>query len=347
MQIGQIANNQDLLALFSPKGKANKAVSVGEAKDFLTLLKGMKKDSLSDSGLKLDSGERVEIDLNLLKPKGQKFLSKAQVEKVQLDRDQGLVEQKSRKIAPQLIDEKILGSSHNVKKNPGFRTYKKEIQTFDDNLIRLPLAKVNGKTDDVLIESKEDQTASVSDLIVNDTAFHSGKESESLSQNAGKTGVLNLSQVKSASGQELINQISAYIEQSYISGSDNLDVIVNHDELGQFKVSAQKVGMGNQVNLQIEATTEQAQAFFSDSESELIKSLNRSGIKLSEFKITAFDNVLAFDNKGQPSLSQNSSEEGGKQDLYGQLNRESLEQDSERRRNLWQQFQEQRRQASA
>ena len=164
------------------------------------------------------------------------------------------------------------------------------------------------------------------------------KESEFPTTSVGKAQILDLSGISSLNKQEVINQISTYIEQSYIAGADRLDVAVYHDELGTFKVSAQKEGVGNQINIQIEVGTESAKAFFNDQEFELIKSLDHAGIKLSELKIVT--SGQSFISGDQEFSQQDTLTEKGEQSFNQRSREESSQNDSDRRKNLWQKFKE-------
>ena len=166
------------------------------------------------------------------------------------------------------------------------------------------------------------------------------KESGPSLSNIKDVQVLDLSAISSSNKQEMINQISTYIEQSYIAGADHLDVAVYHDELGTFKVSAQKEGIGNQINLQIEVGTESARTFFNEQEFELIKSLDNAGIKLSDLKIiTSGQSFISGDQEFSQQDILMAKEE---QDFDQRSREESSQNDSDRRKNLWQKFKESR-----
>ncbi len=162
---------------------------------------------------------------------------------------------------------------------------------------------------------------------------------KAFSLNADNVQVLNLSGIQSLNKQEIVNQIGAYIEQSYMTGQDHVDVSVYHDELGHFSINAKKAGDGNQINLQIVVDSEPAQAFFNDQEFELIKTLDQAGIKLSEFKIVSSGQNHIVSSE-QDFLRQDNLAEKERQNFNQDSREESLQQDSERRKNLWQKFKE-------
>ena len=157
--------------------------------------------------------------------------------------------------------------------------------------------------------------------------------------------VVDLSSVNAENKVELINKITNYIEQSNISNAENVDVLVKHDELGTFQITAKK-GVGSEmVDLKINTLSENGRIFFVENEAELLKSLNQNGIKVADFKISSSKELLGMtDMKGQTSSERsfdgNSSNQGNQgQRSFGQSS--SGNEDSQRRRNLWQQFSEQ------
>lgn len=232
-------------------------------------------------------------------------------------------------------------------KTPGVTKYHKESIMTDNRIIRS-----KG------LEGGEPQVESQSDFQMSEV-FEGGAENQlevqglQVSKNsngqemkmASKNQILDLSHVDANNKTELINKISNYIEQSYVSGQDSLEMIVKHDDLGQFKVSANRVGAGQQIDLQISTMTEKGHQFFMENESELIKSLTRNGVKISDMKVT---NGQEFFNlaEGRSQMSDNNSSQSqgrGEYQSQGQNFGENGQENSrqERRRQLWQNAREQ------
>lgn len=163
--------------------------------------------------------------------------------------------------------------------------------------------------------------------------------------------VVDLSNISSQNKVELVNKISNYIEQANFAKSDSVDVLVRHDDLGTFQITAQKNAMkGDIVDLKINTLNENGRTFFVENEAELIRNLNQSGIKVTDLKISNGKDVLGMaDMKGQSSFERSFNENSSQQGQSGakQFSQNfSGREDSQRRRNLWQQF-EQHQQAYA
>lgn len=232
-------------------------------------------------------------------------------------------------------------------KTPGVTKYHKESIMTDNRIIRS-----KG------LEGGEPIVESQSDFQMTE-AFEGGGENQlevqgvQISKNsngqemkmASKNQVLDLSHVDANNKTELINKISNYIEQSYVSGQDSLEMVVKHNDLGQFKVSANRVGVGQQIDLQINTMTEKGHQFFVENESELIKSLTRNGVKISDIKVTNGSELFNLaENRSQMSDNNSSQSQGrGEYQSQGQNFGENGQEGSrqERRRQLWKNAREQ------
>lgn len=171
----------------------------------------------------------------------------------------------------------------------------------------------------------------------------SSASNQEFQMNKGQgTQTLDLSNVSATNKTELIQKVSHYIEQSYVSGRGSVDMIVNHEELGQFRVQAQKIGNNGQVNLEINTLTEQGHQFFAENEVELLKTLNKSGIKLNDFKISPQTDFLAMGDSSKSSMNSDSSSsflgggDRGEASAFTQGGRQGDNRGEDRRRQLWQ-----------
>ena len=160
------------------------------------------------------------------------------------------------------------------------------------------------------------------------------------------TKVVDLSNIQASNKSELIQKITNYIEMSKLENSENLDVLVKHDELGNFRVNARKAGPGNQVDLQIQAATKEGQIFFAENEVEILKNLDKSGVKLAQFKLVTANTkseMMSFSSDSKNSGSnfgESSNGQGQSSNTFGRG--DSTEQrDSQRRKQLWEQYKEQ------
>jgi hypothetical protein len=231
--------------------------------------------------------------------------------------------------------------------------YQKQNALLNDSLIQksFPEGGVNALKD---IEApKESIFSSESKSVLPEMAgtsslvegMNNSEKGETLTKTSSSTPTLDLSNVKASSNSELIQKVTNYIEQNAIQNSNSLEVMIKHDELGMFKVNAQKTGLGQQIELEIAASSNQGHKFFVDNESQLIKNLSDAGIKLSGVKIVSGSEVIMTETKSQ--LSQDFS--NSSQDQKGGFSENSSrfgsqrgqDQGEQRRRNLWDQAQKQ------
>ena len=117
-------------------------------------------------------------------------------------------------------------------------------------------------------------------------------------------------------------------------------------------ITAKKVGAtGNQISLEIQSATEQGHKFFVDNEAELVKSLNKSGVKLADIKLS----LTTESSFASSSDSKNNSQGSDKNNSQGNLssnssnsfNRGDKDGGSQRRKELWESYRESFDQASA
>lgn len=160
------------------------------------------------------------------------------------------------------------------------------------------------------------------------------------------TKVVDLSNIQASNKSELIQKITNYIEMNKLENSESIDVLVKHDELGNFRVNARKAGPGNQVDLQIQAASKEGQVFFAENEVEIIKNLDKSGVKLAQFKLVTSNTkseMMSFSSDSRNSGSQFGESSNGQSNSQGMFGRgdSSEQRDSQRRKELWEQYKEQ------
>ena len=247
----------------------------------------------------------------------------------------------------------LMKASVNKKNSAGMNQYKKEITSLNESLVSSPvhsqlvennkLLDENGMTKIQQAESSEYGSVHNIESAQN---LDLGNGSDSQKDNFASQKVLDLSQIKADSKVSLIKEVSNYIEQSYVSNQDTVDLVVKHDELGSFRILAQKSGPGNQVNLEINTVTKQAEAFFLENESELIKNLQSGGVKLSSVKVVAKPEFLFTMEGGKSGNMEQSLDSGRQQSFHGrgeqkqQSSSQGFSDGRDRRGELWQQAQE-------
>ncbi len=168
---------------------------------------------------------------------------------------------------------------------------------------------------------------------------------QALVQQGQNSQTIDLSHIDANNRTELINKLMGEIEKVHFEKRDSLDLLVKHNDLGNFRVSVNKAGLGEQIDLMIQAQTREAHKFFADHEVELLKSLDRNGIKLAEFKLLfgagkEFSQVFVESKNLSSELDHKDSDandrENAEQNQRGESQRD---QDSDRRKALWEQYQ--------
>lgn len=169
------------------------------------------------------------------------------------------------------------------------------------------------------------------------------KSSGDMSGKANSQPVLDLSGSNAAKSTEVITKIVNYLDQQQLTSKGELDVLVKHDELGQFRLNVNRGVERNSVEMKISAAGE-GHRFFTDNEVELVKALNQNGVKLSDLKIVQSDVIGSSSKSSAGSFSDSSSE--GKSDSQfsqsggqGQGHRQNGN-GSERRKALWDEYRE-------
>ena len=170
-------------------------------------------------------------------------------------------------------------------------------------------------------------------------------ENQSLKLNQNQK-VLDLSNVNVANKNELIQKISDYVMQSQVAGKDQIDLTVKHESLGQFQIQVNKVPNQNHIDMQIVANSAEGHKFFVEHEGALAKSLQQSGIQLSDLRIVSnFTEVTAnsfAESKQFNSFSQNhqGSQNSSEQHSSFQSFTGDFRQGKERRNELWNEYRE-------
>ena len=118
-------------------------------------------------------------------------------------------------------------------------------------------------------------------------------EFSSNSDNSDGMDVFQLSDIKNLYGKNLVKKITDYLVQNGIKNLDSLEVLVDHEDLGKFKIDARRVGLKGLIDLKIEVETLEGRDFFQKNESLLNKQLSSAGVKLQDLKIIdSKENIL-------------------------------------------------------
>jgi len=227
--------------------------------------------------------------------------------------------------------------------NLGQKAYANESSLFETNLLSSKKGQVkegqaNGGQQQTLMDvitGNDGQTQTNLNLSLDNKI---DPEAYGKAEQAGR--VLNLSHIPSENGQALINKITNYIQQNNLANQDSVEMFVRHDDLGIFKIQAKRGEVGNTVDLTIATSTIKGNEFFAHHEAELLKGLNQSGIKISDFKIvTSSENIHVTTDQSKGQSSGEWSQQQRSQQ-FSQSGTEQQRQDADRRKELWQRYQD-------
>ena len=162
--------------------------------------------------------------------------------------------------------------------------------------------------------------------------------------NSQTTKVLDLSNLSSP--EKIISEVTNYIEANKIRSQSELELLVNHKDLGQFKVHASKSG-GEMIDLKIITANTEGKQFFEAQEVNLLKTLNSNGVKVSDFKLSMNSNSgFSSGNSNTSSQGQDNFSGSNNSGADGQNSRQYSGNSSfggngrERREELWNQYRE-------
>ncbi|EQC45417.1 hypothetical protein [Bacteriovorax sp. Seq25_V] len=235
---------------------------------------------------------------------------------------------------------------HVVSQKHAFNMFQKEQSVLgNDGIIKkksmTDFNKFEAKSDSLQPEkmtSKEDNL-NVFETQTNDILKPSAKVEGSVSivSKGTDTQVIDLSSVQNK--DQIISEITKYIETSKVQNGRELELVVTHKDLGQFKVNAQKSGNGELVDLKIVTSTNEGNNFFNQQETNLLKTLHTNGVKVSDIKISM--NSAENHSSGNNSAGQNNSGNGqGFARDYSSGGHGSHDQGKQRRQELWDQYKE-------
>ncbi len=168
------------------------------------------------------------------------------------------------------------------------------------------------------------------------------QSSQGVSTNFGAESaqkVVSFSNLDHTSTNKLITQISEYIDRAKFENTKTVDMVVRHEQLGEINIQAQKAKAGSDlIEMKIQTSTPEGMKFFQTNEVDLLKSLSQNGVRLSDFKLSM---TTETQNSSSSGFDKDSSQSNG-QSKFGDSTgaRDQQGKDSERRRQLWNEFQE-------
>jgi|GEM_PF-5807346 len=156
----------------------------------------------------------------------------------------------------------------------------------------------------------------------------------------GKANTLDMSKLDMSKPQQVIDRIVEYIDKAQFERTQKLDLVVKHEKLGQFHMQVSKSGVNSElIDLKIQAQGAEMHNFFKDHEFDLMKTLTKNGIRLGDFKLTQGSESSSF-SQSSDSNKEGQTSQGQKFSQGQDQDKEQANKDSQRRRTLWEQYQE-------
>jgi hypothetical protein len=148
--------------------------------------------------------------------------------------------------------------------------------------------------------------------------------------------------IKFKTDQELFEFISQIISKNKIKTGETLSLKINDNTLGEFLISAQNGVKNGGIMINIASQNRESSEFFKGHENDILQSLEKAGVKVGELKIVSIGDGQAS-NKVNADLVEAKGENpaGGLNEHFN--DREQLEKDSRRRKEIWRQWTEGRR----
>lgn len=158
-------------------------------------------------------------------------------------------------------------------------------------------------------------------------------------QTNSPTPVLDLRGQKVNTNIELMNQISNYLEQNQVASQKDVEVLVRHDTLGDFTVKAHRTSsQGQGVEIEIFSKSDRANEFFARNEVNLQRTLENSGVTVTDIKI-GMNSETRTNDSGQRDMNFN-DHRGQSQYRGSERGDTTRDEDSRRRQELWQMYRE-------
>lgn len=228
---------------------------------------------------------------------------------------------------------------------PSVERYSQNFQSIDTNFIRPDFAQNEVKK---TLQGKEELTLPKANHNVDFqnvglfTNPQTQVKTSILNDKISMAKTLDLDNVSFTNGQdEIIEEISKYIKKSKLENTPELSLKVHDKDLGNIDVKV--IGHKRDEGLHIEILSKRAETndFFRKNEASLIRDLSANGIKVSDIKLMTVSRDFGENYLENKSLAGEFSFNGNDKSMGQRGQRE----DSQRRRDLWQQFQENRKYA--
>ncbi len=151
----------------------------------------------------------------------------------------------------------------------------------------------------------------------------------SLSTNISSSQVLDLSSISTEDSTAMIDRISNYIAQTAAANKESVTTSFKHNDLGQVDLIVNKARGDNPLNIQIVTHTAEGKDFFMKNQGLLSTALQTAGVKVGELSLASRENFNQEKDSDSENFAQNQNRE---------YNGKDRRNDSERRKNLWNEF---------
>jgi hypothetical protein len=220
----------------------------------------------------------------------------------------------------------------------GMNQYKKASSEQDAKLIRQSGGQ-EGKAD--IVALNQSHNAKLNSSMVADST---GQQSLNPKISVKNSQMIQGVQAPRDQQSQVIKQISDYLIQTSVK-NDNSEMTIKHQDLGDIHVKVSKLEQPGEIAIRIATQGQEAHGVIREQEGTLLKNLSDAGFKVGDFKLTQASNQMSgdmkqdFGSQRESGTRQNSSFDQFGQS--GQQRQERAQDDSQRRRALWDMYREQ------
>jgi hypothetical protein len=258
-------------------------------------------------------------------------------------------QQNSKNVLPQVSNDeevqlrnlKMAARQPKVLGNNAYKQGEQKSLFAKSNVVEMPVNKeVVKPTDFTTTLKKNTLEHNVTQLVnpMNMEAGQSGQDQSQMQMNT-KTPVFQMDQLKSSNVDQIIGKIQDYIVQAKAANEPEVQLNVNHSDLGQLDILVRKEARGEMVSIRIATHTAEGAQFFQQQQTNLLHTLAQSGVQVSDFKMDTASNM----NQNNQSFEGHMSQSEGRQSQQEQGQRRE---DSQRRDHLWKMAEEQMKEAA-
>lgn len=189
--------------------------------------------------------------------------------------------------------------------------------------------KPDSKLQDVMFS--ESNSSEFSDNLDNKNMFTKDGAAKNTAIAGGTAKVFDMNTFKPATQEQVITKIQDYIMQTQASNTPKIEMSFNHSELGKVDLMVQRDAARN-ISVMINTNTPEGAEFFQQKQSDLLGSLARAGLNISDFKLES-----SSTSNNQNSSSDSSKGQGFANNQKHQHQSESgqRQQESQKREELW------------